>query len=287
MKTRIGQITRRKWRMVLLCCILALMIAALDCRLLTRTYKIDSEKINTPVRIALVTDLHACYYGTNQKTLIAAIEKQNPDVVLLGGDIFDDERDNTNTEIFLTQIADRYPCYYVTGNHEIWSEEAAYYDMMAFIENCGIVILHDTVTELEFGETRINLCGMDDPSICRLGPNGSFEDRTAEQLDTISAMLNNDNYTILLSHRPTYFETEYQNRGFDLILCGHAHGGQVRIPFLLNGLYAPNEGMFPKFAGGRYDTEDCTMIVSRGLARESTAAPRIFNRPELVILELS
>lgn len=287
MKTWIGQIIKRKWSVMLLCGILLLMIAALDCRLLTRTYKIDSAKINNPIRIALVTDLHSCYYGSNQKTLVSAIEKQNPDVVLLGGDIFDDERDNTNTEIFLSQIADRYPCYYVTGNHEIRSEEAAYYDMMAFLDALGIVILHDTVTELEFGETRINLCGMDDPSICRLESNGSFEERTAEQLDTISAMLNNDNYTVLLSHRPTYFETEYQNRGFDLILSGHAHGGQVRIPFLLNGLYAPNEGMFPKYAGGRYDTEDCTMIVSRGLARESTAAPRIFNRPELVILDLS
>jgi len=286
MKTWIGWITKRKWRMIVLCGTLILMLAALDCRLLVRTYEIDSGKISNPIRLALVTDLHACYYGKNQKTLLAAIADQNPDVVLLGGDIFDDNRDNTNAEIFLSQIADLYPCYYVTGNHEIWSGDEVYADMMAFLEDCGIVILHDTVTELDLNGTHINLCGMDDPSVCTLGPDGKYKERTTEQLDAITAMLDSDHYTVLLSHRPSYFETEYQNRGFDLILCGHAHGGQVRIPYLLNGLYAPNEGMFPKFAGGRYDAEDCTMIVSRGLARESTAAPRVFNRPELVIIDL-
>ena len=73
---------------------------------------------------------------------------------------------------------------------------------------------------------------------------------------------------------------------FDLVLCGHAHGGQWAIPGILNGLYAPNQGMFPKYAGGRYDFERGTLIVSRGLARESTPAPRVFNRPELVIIDL-
>ena len=92
-------------------------------------------------------------------------------------------------------------------------------------------------------------------------------------------------FTILLSHRPEYCKT-YMKYTFDLVLCGHAHGGQWRIPGILNGLYAPHQGIVPKYAGGRYDSEDMTMIVSRGLAKETTRIPRIFNRPELVVIDV-
>ena len=107
----------------------------------------------------------------------------------------------------------------------------------------------------------------------------------SNRLSTVNASVQNDNYTILLSHRPEFFEL-YTKYDFDLVLCGHAHGGQWRIPGILNGLYAPHQGIFPKYAGGRYDSEDMTMIVSRGLARETTRVPRIFNRPELVVIDL-
>ena len=97
--------------------------------------------------------------------------------------------------------------------------------------------------------------------------------------------LDSDSYNIILSHRPDYFDT-YTAQDYDLALCGHAHGGQWRIPGILNGLYAPNQGLFPKYAGGLYEEDGTTMIVSRGLARESTRIPRLYNRPELVIIDL-
>ena len=92
-------------------------------------------------------------------------------------------------------------------------------------------------------------------------------------------------YTILLAHRPEELEL-YASLGFDLVLTGHAHGGQWRIPGVLNGLYAPDQGLFPRYAGGRYELDGTVMIVSRGLARESTRVPRFYNRPELVMIEL-
>ena len=88
-----------------------------------------------------------------------------------------------------------------------------------------------------------------------------------------------------MSSQPELFDI-YTKYGFDLVLCGHAHGGQWRIPFILNGVYAPNQGIFPQYAGGRYEKDGTVMIVSRGLARETTYVPRIFNRPELVIIDL-
>ncbi|MBR4319366.1 MAG: metallophosphoesterase, partial [Oscillospiraceae bacterium] len=108
---------------------------------------------------------------------------------------------------------------------------------------------------------------------------------TEQQLKLLNETAQNGNYTILLSHRPELFPL-YENCQFDLVLSGHAHGGQWRIPYLLNGLYAPNQGLFPEYAGGKYQSGQVTMLVSRGLARESTKLPRFYNRPELVVIDL-
>jgi predicted MPP superfamily phosphohydrolase len=95
----------------------------------------------------------------------------------------------------------------------------------------------------------------------------------------------NGHYTILLAHRPEEIE-RYSAYHFDLVLSGHAHGGQWRLPGIVNGLLAPDQGWFPRYAGGEYLVNGTTLIVSRGLARESTRIPRIFNRPELVVVDL-
>ncbi|MBQ4118259.1 MAG: metallophosphoesterase, partial [Oscillospiraceae bacterium] len=94
-----------------------------------------------------------------------------------------------------------------------------------------------------------------------------------------------ESFNVLLVHRPEYIE-QYAKLGFDLVLCGHAHGGQWRIPGVLNGIYAPGQGVFPKYAGGIYEVNGTTLVVSRGLAKESTPIPRVFNRPELVIIDI-
>ena len=107
-----------------------------------------------------------------------------------------------------------------------------------------------------------------------------------QQMTALKKETEDDTYTILLSHRPELYE-DYQQYGFDLVLSGHAHGGQWRIPGILNGLFAPDQGMFPGHAGGLYDDMSTPMIVSRGLARESTLVPRIYNPPELVIIDLA
>ncbi len=277
--------------------LLILAIVAFDAHLMVRRYSIEAEEIETPIRFALVTDLHSCYYGENQSDLIDAIAAENPDVILLGGDIFDDVKEDTNTELFLTGIADKYPCYYVTGNHECWGGKYRFDNQMAILEKYNIPVLSGEVVTLDVNGETISLCGVDDPDVYMVktyletDPEGYIQAQTnkeaffTDQLEHVSEAASDDNYTILLSHRPEYYET-YTVYDFDLVLCGHAHGGQWRIPGILNGLYAPHQGIFPKYAGGRYDSENMTMIVSRGLARETTRVPRIFNRPELVVIDL-
>ena len=227
-----------------------------------------------------MTDLHSCKYGKNQKTLIDAVVKQNPDIVLLGGDIFDDKIPDENTELFLAGIAGKYPCYYVTGNHEYWSRRVD--EMLDTLRKYNVTILDGKSETVEVNNQKISISGIDDPDAnLYTGKGEGFY----AQLDEINQIKDDSLFTILLAHRPSYVN-KYLDYNFDLVLTGHAHGGQWRIPFLLNGVFAPDEGFFPKYAGGQYDFPNGKMIVSRGLARESTRVPRIFNRPELVIVNL-
>lgn len=260
--------------------ILFIAILGLDSSLKTQFYQLDSDKISGRLRIALVSDLHSCAYGEEQDELIQAIVLQKPDLVLLCGDICDDILPRHNTEALLKGIAYRYPCYYVTGNHEYWSHEFG--SILQMFRSYGIIILNGSYNTVEINGQRLNICGITDPdaAIYTDTPN------TQTQLEALKHAHDNGLYTILLAHRPEKIET-YLPYGFDLVLSGHAHGGQWRLPGLINGLYAPHQGFFPKYAGGEYRFDNTIMIVSRGLARESTRVPRIFNRPELVIIDLT
>ncbi len=255
------------------------LVVICDMRLKTVHYNVESTEVEHPVRIALITDLHSDWYGKNQSVLMNALEEQKPDVVFLAGDIFDDNKSYTNTEITLQQLSERYPCYYVTGNHEYWSKDID--NILAIVESYQIPILSADCETVEIHGQKINICGVDDPDVASYANGVGILDQLKEAEEAADP----EAYTILLSHRPEFAEI-YKRYDFDLILCGHAHGGQWRLPGIMNGLYAPNQGLFPKYAGGRYDFESYTMIVSRGLARESTPVPRVLNRPELVIIDL-
>ena len=285
---------KRKWnkkRMLWLSCVLiALVLLVLiicDFRLKTVCYSVESDAVSAPIRIALLTDLHSCKYGENQSNLIKAVQKQNPDIVLLGGDIFDDKVPHKNAELTVKQLAEQYPCYYVTGNHEYWSREVG--TILDIIKGYDVTVLSGECDTVEIKGQTINICGVDDPDVTVYLAEGvpmveqlASAERAAKEVEQA---VGEEVFSVLLSHRPELFEI-YRNYDFDLVLSGHAHGGQWRIPGLLNGLFAPNQGLFPEYAGGRYDYAGGTMIVSRGLARESTPVPRIFNRPELVVVDI-
>ena len=270
------------------CLALAVLVLLIcDLRLKTVYYTVESDKLSTPIRIVLLTDLHSCRYGENQKKLVEAVQKQNPDIVLLGGDIFDDKMPYDNAELTVRQLAEQYPCYYVTGNHEYWGYDVG--TILDIVKDCGVNILAGECDTITINGQMLSICGVDDPDAEVYMAEGEPVERQLERADEAAKAaekaVGEEIFSVLLSHRPELFET-YQKYDFDLVLSGHAHGGQWRIPGLLNGLYAPHQGLFPQYAGGRYDYKSGTMIVSRGLARESTPVPRIFNRPELVIVDV-
>ena len=269
-----------------------LILSALDTRLRVVSYTVSDARIETPVKIVLIADLHSCKYGEGQKTLLDAIDAQTPDLVLLCGDVFDDDVSNDNTMTVLKHVSERYRCFYVSGNHEYWHEDPE--ALFGAVRALGIPILHGTCETVSVGQTTLNLCGIADPAYAEIGldmteveqRNAAREAVTAEQLQSAKDAAEDGHYTVLLAHRPELIET-YAQYGFDLVVSGHAHGGQVRIPGLVNGLFSSGERWFPKYAGGEYRVDDTVMIVSRGLSREAIRhVPRIWNRPELVVIEL-
>ena len=246
----------------------------------TETYKTETPllKEQSSIKIALISDLHSSIFGKDQIILIDRIKDINPDFIVLSGDIFDDAISMTGTQLLLKGIYGISPIYYVTGNHEYMS-----YNMPAFrdeLGSYGVIILSDNYIITEINNNKIVIAGIEDPykriyETPGYNQNASMESAFRE-LDEISL------YKILIAHRPELIEN-YKKYSFDLVLSGHTHGGQVRIPFILNGLYAPGQGIFPKYAGGIYTHGNLTHIISRGLS-VNPEIPRIFNPPELVIV---
>ena len=256
----------------------ALFLVGTTDEMVTVNYQVESDSIHQPIRLALVTDLHSCDYGKKQQDLLEAIAAQTPNGVLLGGDIIDDDIPREKGELFITEVSLSYPTYYVSGNHEYRTDDID--GIKDFIRSAGVTVLEGDCVPLVLQGQTIQVCGVDDPE-------GVGYDTMDRQLVQAAAQADPTLFTILLSHRPERID-QYRSYGvFDLILSGHAHGGQWRIPGLLNGLLAPNQGFFPNYAGGRYDFPDCTFLVSRGLARETTSIPRLFNNPELVIIDIT
>jgi predicted MPP superfamily phosphohydrolase len=246
----------------------------------TQNYKLNSSLLarNTSIKIVLISDLHSTIFGKDQSPLLERIKKISPNLILLTGDIFDDVVPMAGTKLLLNGISGTVPIYYVTGNHEYMS-----YNMQE-IENelriNGVTILSDSFEEIHINGNGIILAGIEDPykkyyESPEYDQNTIIEE-TFRNLDGIKT------YKILMAHRPENIKT-YCKYSFDLVVSGHTHGGQVRIPYILNGLYAPNQGFFPKYSGGLYRHGNLTHIISRGLS-VNPKLPRIFNPPELVVI---
>lgn len=267
---------KHRWILPVLAILVILTLIALDERLILRTYTVVSPKLTTEVRLAVVTDFHS---SDNADDVVAMVASCAPDAVLLVGDLFDDDTQNRPTERTLSlmrQLSALYPCYYVSGNHEAWTGEMdALYQQT---EEAGVTVLRMSSGVLTVRGQRIALCGIPDPYEMVFSGAPDTEEQLRQALEDVDSA----DFTVLLAHRPELL-AKYAQFPLDLVVSGHAHGGQVRIPGVLNGLYAPNQGWFPKLAGGAYTQDGTTLIVSRGLAVR-TRLPRIFNRPEVVLV---
>lgn len=246
------------------------------------TYTISSRGLPDAFdgyRIAQVSDLHNAEFGGGNQRLLDMLREAEPDMIAITGDLIDSRKTNIAVALAFAEEAVRIaPCYYVSGNHEARVPE--YRELKAGLEAAGVTVLDDARVEIEISGKSITIIGVNDPSFLAdyLTSDAAVMDRKLSELSSEDA-----SFTILLSHRPELFDT-YAAHDMDLVLTGHAHGGQFRLP-LIGGLIAPNQGLFPKYDDGLYSEGNTNMIVSRGLGN-SIIPFRFNNRPEVVLIEL-
>ena len=234
-------------------------------------------------KIVQLSDLHSKYFGEKQENLIKKVDELKPNIVVLTGDLYDERTNDDESSInaavdLISELSKRYDIYYVTGNHENSSDY--HYDFEEKMKEFNNVYhLKGDKIVLSKGNSEIYLQGVEDIS---------FSYNRKKYYKDLIEMSDNSKvgYNILLSHRPYMIEDFLTDSNFDLIFCGHNHGGQIVIPFILpNGVYSPSEEWFPKYTKGHHILDDNDLILNRGLG-PSKFPFRIFNFPEIVCVEL-
>lgn len=228
-------------------------------------------------RIVQLSDLHGSRFGEGNARLIEKVRAEEPELIALTGDFLDEgktERELPELEALVRELAAIAPVYFVSGNHDWASGEA--YTLFETLEAAGAVCLRNEYLRLERGGDSIVLAGVDDPN----GPAEMAEpDEFVAQLRKEAP----EDFVLLLAHR-AYWAEKYPGLDVDLILCGHTHGGVVRLPFV-GGLAASNMGLFPEYDAGLFELPGYTLFISRGLGN-SVPLPRFLNTPELVSITL-
>jgi len=264
------------WAVVAVTVVL-MCIAAFWHGLTVPRYEVESSKLKGGqfIRIVHISDLHSSRYGKGQEKLLRNIRELMPDLIFLTGDNIDDLRKRDAAYELLEGLKDLGTAvYFVYGNHELKISDIA--EVNEKLRECGVNILDMSGTKIRCGGALVYIAGSNDPFAFADGDE--YAAKFAEAFDKSRDI---PQLKLLLSHRPEKWEL-YKNGGFDIAFSGHAHGGQVRIPRLVNGLFAPGQGLLPKRAGGIYTDEGFVHIVSRGLCR-FWDLPRVFNPPELVL----
>lgn len=245
----------------------------------TTTIKYSNDKLPKSFdnfTIIHVSDLHSKKFGEGQIKILNKIKKENPDIILVTGDLIDRRRYDLETSmLFITGAVEIAPVYYVSGNHEAWS--LRYGEIKERLLKSGVYVLDNETSEIVIGEDKIEVLGIKDPAFDT--PEGIKDIYLTNFIQNLNSFSQSENFQILLSHRPELFDL-YVNEEIDLIFSGHAHGGQFRLPFI-GGLFAPDQGLFPKYTSGKHKINGSTLVVSRGLGN-SVFPLRLFNNPEIV-----
>lgn len=270
---------------ILLLAVLIIWILWGNTALMVSSFTLESDRVPTVFsgfRIAQISDLHNAEFGEGNTKLLRRLEENAPDIIVITGDLIDSRRPKIETALhFVREAVKLAPVYYVSGNHE--ARLPSYGVLRSGLKKAGATVLENEAVPLAQSGGEITLIGLSDPKFVKW-KNATNADNAAILHPALEKLLPPDySYSVVLSHRPEQFET-YAACGADLVLTGHAHGGQFRLP-LIGGLFAPNQGFFPKYDSGLYTEGKTNMIVSRGLG-PSVIPVRIHNRPELVITEL-
>lgn len=255
-------------------------------------FTINSDKLPSEfdnVKVVFLTDLHNNTFGKNNEHLLRRIKNENPDYIMIAGDMLIGHKkaDYYETLNLLESLSEKYPIYYVNGNHEQKlaegeeTKDTIYKEYHDILVANGVHFVHNKTLAINRKGASIRIYGLEIASDYYHKVNRP--EMSNEYITKCIGTCDTSKYTILLAHNPMYFDY-YANWGADLVLSGHVHGGIMRLPYL-GGVISPQYILFPKFDSGRFENGNSTMILSRGLGVH-TLKVRIFNRPELVVFTL-
>ncbi|MFQ7522832.1 MAG: metallophosphoesterase [Terrisporobacter sp.] len=247
--------------------------------LLIRRYEVQSDKIENDIKIVQLTDLHCKTFGENNKNLIKKIKEQNPDIITITGDMINSDTSNFDELILLIKkLKNICQVYFSLGNHEDTNENIN--DIIKNIESSGAVVLESNYKDIIVNRNNIRIGGIYEYLISNM-------DKEKLSYSFAKKFNNTNNFKILLSHVPDSYVLwdGFKVINPDLVIAGHYHGGLIRIPFV-GGLFAPEQGYFPKFDCGKYNINGHDVIISSGLGTNSII-PRINNRPEISVITLT
>ena len=240
------------------------------------TYQVESSKITSEIRVALLTDLHSTEIDEGNKNLIQSIKDCKPDIICYSGDMINWSDTNYEVTLNLTrELVKIAPVYYGLGNHEYYKYVEKNRDFIDMFQKAGAIMLNNTYETVEINGNIIDIgCVCEAP-----------EQYEKYKPDIVDRMEQSEHSKLLLAHAPELYMGTLNEKDIDLSLAGHAHGGQIRIPYI-GGLYTPDQGFLPELTAGMYEYDKTTLIISRGLG-DHTFVPRINNNPELVIINIS
>ena len=246
-------------------------------------YKILSKRLPSAFsgyKILQISDLHQFRLGKNQEELLAIIRKTDCDMIVITGDLFDKGKSGENAYELLRGLQGGAPVFYSLGNHE--SRIHNLHEYLAKAKDLGAVLLDNEGLRIRKGGQSIVLYGMTDPDFAHAGHKKDRE-TAGSYLKRIEQYRTFDDYTVVMCHRPDFIDL-HEQAGIDLVLCGHAHGGQYRLPYI-GALYAPGQGLFPEYTEGALPRGRTVEIISRGLGC-SHIPFRINVMPELCVITL-
>lgn len=247
-----------------------------------KNYSISTDKLNSSAKFVFISDLHCKEYGDKNSELVSKIKEQNPLFIAVGGDMINkySSDDHVMREL-LPRLADIAPTYCILGNHELILKDEI--NFKNDINSTSAKLLDNEMVMIEANGEKILLGGMSDFPYYEFNapdyytPERYFWDDFKDK--------SKNGYSILLHHQPEYLESIMQDSNVDLVMCGHTHGGAVQIPFI-GGLFAPNQGFFPKYDKGEFDLYDTKMIISAGLG-DAYPVLRLNNCPEISVVEIN
>ncbi len=244
-------------------------------------YEIRTEKLDTPVRIVQLSDLHNKEFGQDHAALIEKVQALSPDIIAVTGDMNADDSDQEQVVFaLLEKLVHLAPVYYSLGNHEYKLDNLE--DFIEKIKATGTVFLDNAMVDYHVGAQTITIGGMSEYPFY----DGYAPDYDNDQRHFLDAFTQKENFKLLLCHFPEHYIWRYQEYDIDLMLSGHTHGGVVRIPFL-GGMIAPNQsGLFPEYDDGMHSSDSATILISKGLGSNFWWLPRINNPPEITVADL-